>query len=115
MDFSTMSAQSSLFGSRPAPQHQQHQQQQQPPATPDKNKEKRFNDWHQKQGLPAPQDYPLFASQPAPFSSVPQNPNQPTAASPYLQKIFTQQAVNNLNNSGSSVSRQQHPLRTKKR
>ncbi|KAF8540252.1 hypothetical protein BDD12DRAFT_834429 [Trichophaea hybrida] len=101
MDFSTFSGQSSLFGLRPVPQQQQQQQQQQQnPGTPDKNKEKRFNDWHQKQGLPAPQDYPLFASQPAPFSSVPQNPNQPTAASPFLQKVLTQQAVNNLNNSG---------------
>lgn len=68
----------------------------------DKNKEKRFYDWHQKQGISAPQDYGMFASQPAPFSSVPQNPNHPTAASPYLQKVLSQQAINAMNGGGAS-------------
>lgn len=55
------------------------------------NKSKRFNNWHSRQGISAPQDYPLFANQPAPFSSVPQNPNVLTAASPYIQKIMALQ------------------------
>lgn len=64
----------------------------------DLNKSKRFNNWHSRQGISAPQDYPLFANQPAPFSSVPQNPNVPTAASPYIQKIMALQPAepNNL-------------------
>ena len=77
-------------------------------SVPDKTKEKRFNDWHQKQGLPPPQDYNIFVSQPAPFSTVPQNPNQPTAASPYLQKVLSQQPVpalpNHNSNDGFGVS-----------
>lgn len=55
------------------------------------NKSKLFNNWHSRQGIAAPQDYPMFANQPAPFSSVPQNPNVPTAASPYIQKIMALQ------------------------
>ncbi|KAL7266743.1 hypothetical protein RUND412_010695 [Rhizina undulata] len=62
-------------------------------TNPDRNKEKRFYDWHLKQGIAAPQDYSLFASQPAPFSTVPQNPNVPTAASPFIQKSLNQQPV----------------------
>lgn len=56
-------------------------------SIPDKNKEKRFYDWHNKQGISAPQDYPTFAAQPAPFSNTPHGQPQPTAATPYLQKV----------------------------
>lgn len=73
-------------------------------SAPDKNKEKRFYDWHQKQGISAPQDYNTFASQPAPFSGVPVNPGHPTAASPFLQKVLNQQAGNLLNGGAGSVS-----------
>ena len=103
MDFSTMPGQNSLWGnavsfaaSSGASTVTQ--------GAPDKNKEKRFYDWHQKQGISAPQDYNTFASQPAPFSGVPVNPGHPTAASPFLQKVLTQQTVNPLNGGAGSVS-----------
>ncbi|KAI5778669.1 hypothetical protein EDC01DRAFT_672977 [Geopyxis carbonaria] len=89
MDYSTMS-QSSLFGNSTFAGNSTMG----PTSTPDKNKEKRFYDWHQKQGITAPQDYPVYAAQPAPFASIPQNPtNYPTAASPYIQKVMTYQQV----------------------
>lgn len=56
-------------------------------ATPSNEKVQRFNSWHSKQGIATPQDYPNYASQPDPFSTVPRNPLLPTAASPYLQKV----------------------------
>ncbi|CAZ80563.1 unnamed protein product [Tuber melanosporum] len=58
---------------------------------PDFTKEKKFTEWHKKQGIPAPQDYPSFANQPAPFSALRQNPNVPTAASSYIHKVSTLQ------------------------
>ncbi|KAH0613953.1 uncharacterized protein H6S33_005839 [Morchella sextelata] len=57
----------------------------------DLNKSKRFNNWHTRQNITTPQDYPLFANQPVPFSSIPANPQVQTAATPYIQKIMTQQ------------------------
>lgn len=57
----------------------------------DLNKSKRFNNWHTRQNITTPQDYPLFANQPVPFSSIPANPQVHTAATPYIQKIMTQQ------------------------
>jgi uncharacterized surface protein with fasciclin (FAS1) repeats len=98
MDFSTMSGQqppslfgNSAFAASTATTATATQ------GTPDKEKEKRFYDWHQKHGVSAPQDYSMFASQPSAFSNVPQNPNLPTAASPFLQKVLTQQAMNAMN------------------
>src|SRR5437899_735900 len=60
-------------------------------TVPDFTKEKKFTEWHKKQGIPAPQDYPSFANQPAPFSTLRQNPNVPTAASSYIHKVSTLQ------------------------
>ena len=73
-------------------------------GTPDKHKEKRFHDWHDKQGITAPQDYGAFASQPAPFSSVQSNPNPPSAASPFLNKVLSQHRVDSMGgNAGNGV------------
>jgi hypothetical protein len=91
MDYSTMSGQSGFFGNSAFASSAATQ------GTADKNKEKQFYDWHQKQRISAPQDYPAYASQPAPFSVVQQNPNPPTAASLYLEKVATQRAISNLN------------------
>jgi len=105
MDFSTMPGQNSLwgnavsFGANNTASAATVTQ-----GTLDKNKEKRFYGWHQKQGISAPQDYNTFASQPAPFSNVFVNPSHPTAASPFLQKVLTQQAVNSLNGDAEGVS-----------
>jgi hypothetical protein len=101
MDFSTMSGQQppSLFGNSAFTATTATATQ----GTPDKEKEKRFYGWHQKQGISAPQDYSMFASQPSAFSNVPQNPNLPTAASPFLQKVLTQQAMNAMNGGAASV------------
>lgn len=72
---------------------------------PERNKEKLFRSWHEKQGIPAPQDYSLFAAQSAPFSIVRQNPNQPSALSPYLNQMLTHQSMHNMN---SGLSSQNH-------
>jgi hypothetical protein len=102
MDFSSMPTQSnSIFGNSTFTHNTNSSPSQGPP---ERNKEKLFRSWHEKQGIPAPQDYSLFAAQSAPFSIVRQNPNQPSALSPYLNQMLTHQSMHNMNSGLSSVS-----------
>ncbi|TGZ85595.1 hypothetical protein EX30DRAFT_337936 [Ascodesmis nigricans] len=57
-------------------------------GTPEQKKQKLFQNWHEKQGINAPQDYSTFAGQPSPFAS--KTSIQSSATSQYLQKIAHQ-------------------------